>query len=121
MTKANIQDRATLERAYPFEVYARDAAQNTLAESQVVRGIRILSAPDAVGTFELEPASRHIGEIAGAAFLAPQRQNGGSGEIDQQAVYGEFLDEIIAAAQRSGFEPEQAPGRNDSRLRGLRQ
>ena len=118
---ANIQDRATLERAYPFEAYARDAAQNSLAESQVLRGIRILSAPDAVGAFELEPASRHIGETAGAVFLAPQRRNVGSGEIDQRASYEEFLDEIIAAAQRSGFEPEQAPGRNDSRLRGLRQ
>lgn len=121
MAKANIQHRATLERAYPFEAYARDAALNTRAESQVVRGIRILSAPDAVGTFELEPAGRHIGEIAGAAFLAPQRQNVGSDEIDQRASYEEFLDEIIAAARRSGFEPEQAPGRNDSRLRGLRQ
>lgn len=121
MARANIQDRATLERAYPFEAYARDAAQNSLAESQVLRGIRILCAPDAVGTFELEPAGRHIGETAGAAFLAPQRQDVGSGEIDQRASYEEFLDEVIAAARRSGFEPDQAPGRNDARLRGLRQ
>jgi hypothetical protein len=121
MAKANIQDRATLERAYPFEAYARDAAQNTLAGSETVRGIRILSAPDGVGTFELEPASRHVGETVGAAFLVPQRRNVGSGEIDQRASYEHFLDEIVAAAQTSGFEPEQAPGRNDPRIRGLRQ
>ena len=121
MARANIQDRATLERVYPFEGYASDAAQNSLAEGQIVRGIRILSGPDAVGTFDLEPASRHVGETAGAPFLAPQRRDGGSGEIDPRASYDEFLDEVIAAARRFGFEPEQSPGRNDSRLRGLRQ
>jgi hypothetical protein len=121
MAKANVEDRTTLERAYPFAAYARDAAQNCLAGSQVVRGIHILSGPDAVGAFDLEPAGRHVGETAGAAFLAPQRRDGGSGEIDQRAGYEGFLDEVVAAARRFGFDPEQAPGRNDPRLRGLRQ
>ena len=121
MARANIQDRATLERVYPFEGYASDAAQNSLAQGQVVRGVRILSGPDAVGTFEVEPGSRHVGETTGAPFLAPQRRDGGSRAINQQVSYHEFLDEVIAAARRFGFEPERAPGRNGSRLRGLRQ
>ncbi|MBV8089331.1 MAG: hypothetical protein JO139_07105 [Alphaproteobacteria bacterium] len=121
MARANIHYRATLERVYPFEGYASDAAQNSLAQGQVVRGVLILSGPDTAGTFEVEPASRHVGETAGAAFLAPQRRDGGSGDIDQRASYKEFLDEIVAAARRFGFEPEQAPGRNDPRIRGLRQ
>jgi hypothetical protein len=121
MTRANVQDRATLERAYPFKAYERDAAQNSLAGGQVIRGVRISSGPDAVGAFDLEPARLHVGETAGAIFLAPQRRDGGSGEINQRASYQKFLDEVIAAARRFGFEPEQAPGRNDPRLRGLRQ
>lgn len=121
MAKANIRDRASLERVYPRESYASDAAQNAAAADQIVRGVRILSGPDTVGDFDLEAGSRHVGETCGTVFLAPQRRDGGSGEFDRQAGYREFLDEIIVAAQAFGFEPEQSPGRNDPRLRGLRQ
>jgi hypothetical protein len=121
MAKANIRERATVERIYPPAVFASDAAQNAATAGQVVKGVRILSGPDPAGAFDLEPASRHVGETGGAAFLAPQRRDQGAGEVDQRARYEEFLDEIIAAARRFGFEPGQAPGLNDARLRGLRQ
>jgi hypothetical protein len=39
-----------------------------------VLGVRILSAPDAAGDFELERARRHVGEAASPTFLAPHRR-----------------------------------------------
>jgi hypothetical protein len=121
MPKANIRERATVERIYPPAVFASDAAQNAAIAGQVVRGVRILSGPDAAGAFDLEPSSRHVGETSGAVFLAPQQRDDGSGEIDRRSRYEEFLDEVLAAARRFGFEQAQAPGPDDARLRGLRQ
>ena len=44
-----------------------------------------------------------------------------SADPDPRAGYEDFLNDIIAVAQRFGFEPEQSPGRSEPRLRGLRQ
>jgi hypothetical protein len=133
MAKANIHDRRSLERAYPPEAFARDAAENGRAEGGLRKGVRILSAPDAAGDFSIEPASQQVGEAAGAAFLAPHRREESlidtgrdspatqSARPDPQEGYAEFLAEIVAAAQRFGFRPEESPGINEPRLRGLRQ
>jgi hypothetical protein len=133
MATANINDRRSLERAYPPEAFASDAAENGRAESGLRKGVRILSAPDAAGDFTLERASQQIGEEANAAFCAPHRREDrlinaerdspatASARPDPHEGYAEFLAEILTAAQRSGFRPEESPGRGEPRLRGLRQ
>ena len=121
MAKVNMRHRASIERIDPSEAFANDAAQNAATTGQFVRGVRILSRPDAAGLFDLEPGIRHVGETAGAVFLAPERRGGASGDTDRRADYEGFLDEIITAARRFGFDPAQASGRDDPRLRGLRQ
>jgi len=129
MTRVNANDRGSLERAYPADAFASDAAQNDLAPNQLVRGVRIGAAPDAEGWFELERAARHAGEPEAPYFLAPARR--GEELVDQgrspsqtapprpDEGYGRFLDDIIAAAKRYGFRREDSPSR-DPRLRGFR-
>lgn len=131
MGKANINDRASLEHVYPAETFASDAAWNERPDA-VQRGVRIGSAPDEEGWFELEPAARHAGEPQTPHFLAPARraeeliERGDHGAEDQISApqpatgYTEFLDDIIAAAKRFGFRAEESPGRNEPRLKGFR-
>ena len=133
MPKANIHRRSTLEAVYPPDAFASDAAQNGRVPSEVVSGVRILSKPDAAGDFEFERATRQTGEVGSAAFLAPHRREERtlsaerdsptevSTDPDPQAGYEAFLADIVAAAQSFGFEPAASPGRNEPRLRGLRQ
>jgi hypothetical protein len=125
MAKANIHRRSTLEEVYPPDAFASDAAQNGRVPNTVLSGIRILSAPDAAGDFDFERATRQIGETASASFLAPHRREEGtlaeSAIPDPRAGYEAFLEDIVAVAQRFGFEPEESPGRDEPRLRGLRQ
>src|SRR5260370_30762856 len=132
MPKANIHRRSTLEEIYPPNAFASDAAQNGRVPNTVLSGVRILSAPDAAGDFEFERATQQIGEAASASFLAPHRredrtQDAGrdsptkvSADPDPRAGYEAFLSDIVAVAQRFGFEPEAFPGRDEPRLRGLR-
>lgn len=92
-----------------------------------------MSAPDAAGNFVVERTSRQAGEAAIDTFLAPHRRedrlvNAGrdspatrSARPDPQEGYAEFLAEIVTAAQRFGFRPEESPGVDEPRLRGLRQ
>ncbi|HEY3912146.1 MAG TPA: hypothetical protein VGM07_19990 [Stellaceae bacterium] len=121
MAKANLDDRAALERIYPAEAYAADAAQNDLPSSTILKGVRVLSAPDAAGEFELEPGSRQVGEAAAAPFLEPHRREGVQPGADRRAGYEQFLQGIIEAARRFGFEADHTPGHGDPRIRGLRQ
>jgi hypothetical protein len=125
MAKANIHRRSTLEEVYPPDAFASDAAQNGRVPNTMLSGIRILSAPDAAGDFDFERATRQIGETASASFLAPHRLEEGtlaeSAIPDPRAGYEAFLEDIVAVAQRFGFEPEESPGRDEPRLRGLRQ
>jgi hypothetical protein len=132
MTKANIHDRGSISRVYPPDAFARDAARNEEPAS-LTWGVRILSAPDAAGEFELEAGAQHVGEAAGVPFLAPYRRiaalagrapPGGPQQVaepDPSAGDWRFLDDIVATASRSGFVPEESPGPGDPRLRGLRQ
>jgi hypothetical protein len=132
MAKANILRRSTLEDIYPPDAFASDAAQNGRVPNTVLNGVRILSAPDATGDFDFERATQQIGEAASASFLAPHRreertQDGRdsstavSADPEPRAGYEAFLADIVAVAQRFGFEPEESPGRDEPRLRGLRQ
>src|SRR5438874_11265606 len=103
MAKANINDRSSIERVYPPDAFAVDAADNGKQPgNQVLHGIRIISAPDAEGMFELERASRQVGEAGGAMFLAPFRRDPGrdfaATASDPAAGYDGFIDEIVAAA-----------------------
>ena len=132
MTKVNINDRASLRRAYPDEMFANDAAQNERAPSELKHGVRIGSAPDAKGWFELEQATRHIGEPETPHFLAPARRNeelaerghhGAPHQVSEPKPalgYEKFLDDIVAVAERFGYRADESPGRGDVRLRGFR-
>ena len=75
MPTANIDSRASLERIYPPDAFAQDAARNGQVANQVVLGIRILSAPNAAGNFEIERAGQQVGEAMPPTFLAPHRRN----------------------------------------------
>jgi hypothetical protein len=110
MTKVYIGDRGSLEHAYPPDVFASDAAQNE-AVSEIVRGVRVGSAPDADGLFDLEHATRHVGEPETPYFLVPRL----SGD------HAQFLDDIVTAAKRFGYRADESPGIGDPRLHGLRQ
>lgn len=121
MAKAHIDDRAALAAIYPTEAFAADAAQNDLPSSTVLHGVRVLSAPDAAGMFDLEPGSRQIGEAAAAPFLAPHRRGGDRSGQGAPADYEQFLQDIVETARRFGFEADHSPGQGDPRIRGLRQ
>ncbi len=113
MARVSIHDRTTLERAYPADDFTRDSHRNETTD--VIRhGVRIGRAPDKDGWFELERAARHAGEPEGAPFLAPTQTAG-------DEAYAQFLDDIVDAATRFGFRPDESPGQGDPRIRGLRQ
>lgn len=129
MSKINISDRAALEQAYPPEAFVEDSAQNAAASPEIVKGVRILCAPDAAGEFELERGHRQVGEAASAAFLTPYRRVPATVPSETAAGppagypdgYQAFLDDVVEAARRSGFRPGETPGQDDPRIRGLRQ
>jgi hypothetical protein len=122
MARVNTHDRTTLERAYPAEEFARDAARNETTDA-IRHGVMIGRAPDQEGWFEIECAARHAGEPETPYFLAPTRRVADPRETPvphPDHGYGEFLGDIIAAAKRHGFKPEESPGAGEPRLRGLR-
>jgi hypothetical protein len=133
MPKANIHDRHSLEAAYPPDAFASDAAENGRSPTSFVKGVRILSAPDAAGDYTFERATQQVGEALSANFLAPQCReerliDAGrdspavvSAQADPAAGYEEFLADLVAAAQRFGFKPNESPGVDEPRLKGLRQ
>ena len=125
MSQANINDRGSIERIYSADAFARDAAENDRQRIQILKGVRVASAPDGGGYFALEPAAHYAGEAPSAMFLAPfhrrtAKENAGD-DPDPQDGYDAFIDEIIDAAQRHGYRAEESPGPGDPRLRGARQ
>jgi hypothetical protein len=116
MPTVNVNDRASLERAYPEDAFANDAAQNELVSNQSLRGVRVESAPDDDGSFALERAARNAGEPATPDFLTPVRRS-----EKPRHGYQSFLDDIVEAAKRHGFRAEESPGLDEPRLHGLRQ
>jgi hypothetical protein len=124
VTQANIRDRGSIERVYPPEAFAVDAAENQKQPAnELVRGVRIASPPDASGRFDLDPAARHVGEGSGAVFLAPYRAaSAGAGAApDPHQGYDAFIDDVIAAARELAATDQGSPGPGDARLRGPRQ
>jgi hypothetical protein len=122
MARVNIHDRTTLERAYPAADFSRDALRNETTDA-IRHGVRIGRAPDKDGWFELESAARHAGEPEGAQFLAPTRRPADPRKTPLPHPtdgYSQFLDDIVVAAKRHGFKPEESPGPDEPRLRGLR-
>ncbi len=133
MRRANIHDRGTIESIYPRAVFQQEANANARAKASVLSGVRITSAPDAEGAFDLARASRHTGEAEasdGAIFLSPIAQDTAHGAEYPVAAdsheatgggdpYSAFIDKIIATARDAPIAP--SPGRGDVRLRGLRQ
>jgi hypothetical protein len=129
MPTANVQYPVSLEHVYSSDAFAIDAAQNGQEMSQVVHGVRILSAPNASGYFDFERASQLAAEAKSSTFLAPYRREAKLTDAERDSTtlpdprdgYEDFLADIIAAAQQLGFKPEKSPGRNEPRLQGLRQ
>jgi hypothetical protein len=133
MATANIQHRKTVEEVYPPDAFASDAAYNGQVTNEIILGVRILSAPNAEGDFIFERSSQHVAEVATPRFLAPHRRQEiltnteenspaiGAARPRLPTGYVEFLDDIVAAAQQFGFDPEKSPGRDEPRLQGLRQ
>jgi hypothetical protein len=74
MPTANIQYPDSLEQVYSPDAFAIDAAQNGQMTSQVIHGVRILSAPNASGYFDFERASQLAAEAKSSTFLAPYRR-----------------------------------------------
>jgi hypothetical protein len=122
--KANINDRRSIERIYPPDAFAVDAAENQKQPAnELVRGVRIASPPDAAGAFELDPAVLHVGEDPGTAFLAPYRPvvSEARASTHPHDGYDDFIDRVIAAAREFAATAQASPGPGDPRLRGLRQ
>lgn len=137
MARARLDDRASLSAAYPREQFERDAARNADIKTEVLSGVVLLSAPDESGQFQLDGATRHVGEVAPSGdslFLYPvlgdaqgglggARPGYGNEELGRGARpapdYEAFLDRVTDAAR--GLTARQSPGRGDSRLKGERQ
>jgi hypothetical protein len=124
MQRPNVNDRSTVERIYPRAVFQQEANANARGDASVLRGVRIVSAADDAGVFDLVRASRHAGESDpsdGAIFLSPAAQEAmpGAPAPAWDDAYRRFIDRIIATAARAEFAPSPGPG--DARLRGLRQ
>src|SRR4051794_20606431 len=104
MSEANIDDRGSIERAYPRAVFERDARANMLPNAEVLHGVRLEGGADASGRFRLTRAAQHAGEdprLRHAMFLAPfataaatgsadDASYGGSGETAPSAVAGDY-------------------------------
>src|ERR1051325_11282436 len=125
MPQVNINDRTSIEHVYPPDAFARDAAENDRHRVELLHGVRIASAPDDSGEFEIEPGARHAGEAPGAVFLAPFHRATANehapADPDPRHGYDAFIAEIIDAAQHFGYRAANSPGPGDPRLRGERQ
>jgi hypothetical protein len=139
MTRANINDRATLEEVYPREAFDQDVGLNSAPKTTTHHGLRIQSEPDAEGWFALSRGSRHVGEaeeVIHSVFLVPTRsydgplvpgdgsygatQGGDDGLAAEGAsagsAYDGFIVQVLETARSVRFQ-KLAPG--DERLKGF--
>jgi len=126
---ANVRDRRSVEEIYPQEAFAFDAGINSRARTTIHNGVRILSSIEENGDFEIERASRQIGETGrgpdAAIFLSPNLisaadalvEGGGYGTTSQRkhgaqghkaADYHAFIDSITEAARQADIRPAPA-------------
>ena len=137
MSRANVNDRKTVEAVYPREAFEEDAGRNSRDKGEIVFGVRIDSGPDAQGGFSLARAGRHVGELKGSpeAVFIPANQphlsassesrlepGAPDGPVDAQTVrqqeYDAFVERILDAARTANI-PEPM-GYEDARLKGFR-
>jgi len=136
MAEANINDRASFERAYDRHSFEQDAAMNARSDTTVVHGVTILSAPNAEGLVELSRTAQHVGEgnpEGDPVFVAAFRLNdtaaenadtyAGSVELpaaapnDAAGDYWAFIDQLLDTARNAHFKPDI--GRGEERLKGF--
>jgi len=137
MFKVNINERASIEEVYPYERFEQDAGRNSIGNASVLHGLKIMSQPDADGTFELTTAKHQVGERnpeGDTVFLPPylmrdSAPDGGNAYAGQQesgdvlaeaarnrADYASYIDRVLAQARVAHFK---APIGNDPRLAGF--
>ncbi len=95
--------------------------KNGRAAVELIRGVRILSAPDAAGDFDFERSTQQIGEAVSETFLAPHRREdrlvsagcdsptGVSADPDPRQGDDAFLADIVAAAQGFWLQTSAEP------------
>jgi hypothetical protein len=112
---ANINDRSSVERVYPFERFRQDANRNSLPNTLVLHGLTIVSPPGPDGGFHLHPAERQSGERDTSRDVVFLPATGCSGDLAaDQADYAAFITRAIEAA------PSVKPVRPaDERLAGF--
>jgi hypothetical protein len=138
MAIADVNDPATIQRIYPPDAFKRDAGLNSIGNTPVLHGLRIMSQPDANGRFELAPGNKQTGERdpeGDTAFLAPfmgaseasaqgQSAYGGPeergdapGETGREGGdYAAFITRVVETARKARFKP---PIGRDPRLQGF--
>ncbi|WP_029007222.1 hypothetical protein [Azospirillum halopraeferens] len=125
-TKANVNDRASIEAVYPKADFDQDAHQNTRDRARVHHGLAILSAPAADGSFSIAREHRHVAETQEGShsyFLFPlldpaeygttlRSANGYDGPFkpvmppaDPEAHYHHFIEDVIETAKTAHFPP----------------
>jgi len=139
MGTANINDRTSLEKLYPRERFEQDAARNIAADTSVVHGLLVTSAPDENGAFSVAGLSRQVGEgdpEGDSLFFIPHLHEAGEGlvagpyggerekadseaKVDRRgADYKRFLDRVLKAVRSAEFKTPI--GRSDERVKGFR-
>jgi hypothetical protein len=126
MASVNVSQRDTIERAYPREAFAQDAARNAQTTNEVVSGVRVLLAPN-------ERASSSSNGQAGTSARRRRRHfspRSADANYRPTTPYRQhrpppggrrLCGEIVIAAREFGYDAAASPGRGDPRIRGLRQ
>ena len=139
MAQANVHDRLTIERLYPRDAFDRDSRMNADVKTEILHGVRVVSAPDANGDFRLARASRHVAEQnpeGDVIFVVPHRYQGDDalmqgpdyggpeeksdasrGGQDGGTAYDMFINRVIASARSADFK--SSIGFHESRLEGF--
>ncbi|MYZ47515.1 hypothetical protein [Propylenella binzhouense] len=128
---ADVNDRGSIERLYPYAAFEADAGANSMAKAETRHGIRIETVPDASGAFRIARASHapaDFEEMKAHGFVCPYmgraygffRLSGGMrGAVTEERdifdplrdEYEGFIDTIIGTARELARAP--APTREN--------
>jgi hypothetical protein len=137
MQSVNINQRETLENFYPLDSFVHDANQNARGKTAVMHGLRILSAPDDNGAFNVTKARHNVAEDAShkdTMFLYSVRDDDNNwfdsdeedaskavrakdNAVDTSELYRGFIDRVIETARNAHFQDHI--GRGEPRLKGF--
>ena len=137
MQSVNINQRETIESYYPLDSFVHDANQNARGKAFVMHGLRILSAPDDNGAFNVTKAHYNVAEHDSnqdALFLYSVRDDDNNWFDSEEAdaskavhskehpvnvsdLYHSFIDRVIETARNAKFQPDI--GRGERRLEGF--